>query len=468
MAMANIYFNPVFYGVNTTRQRYRVLKGGAGAGKSYDIAQDYIVKLMSECYKGASLLCVRKIDDSNRQSTFAELLGAIKRICGSKDYKRRWKVTTSPLMMECLSTGNKIIFRGMRDEDQREKVKSITVDEGKICWIWVEEATELTEEDLEILDDRLRGELTNINLYYQITLTFNPVSSTHWIKRRFFDAPDADTCAHSSTYLDNLFVDAGYHKRMERSRNNNPDHFRVYGLGEWGLLGGQFFCSWQEKKHVVKPFKIPDNWVRFRCMDWGSSKPYAVYWCAVDYDGNLYVYRELYGYGGKPNTGTKETSRQVAEKICELEKHEKQLIRYGVLDNACWAKVDTGSPSVAEEINKIMVKHGCRLFNPSTKGREQVAEQMQLRLEGTTDAEGNAIPGIRFFNCCYHAIRTIPELTQDKNSPEKVDTNGEDHSYDALGYGLLSRPYASERPKKRDPYEQDGWNDHKVISPWGV
>lgn len=182
MTVSNIYFNPVFYDVNATRKRYRVLKGGAGAGKSYNVAQDFILKLMDERYKGASLMCVRKIDDSNRQSTYAELLGAIKRICGSADYKSRWKVTMSPLMMECLTTGNKIIFRGMRDDDQRERVKSITVDEGKICWIWVEEATELTEEDIDILDDRLRGDLGNKNLYYQITLTFNPVSSTHWLK----------------------------------------------------------------------------------------------------------------------------------------------------------------------------------------------------------------------------------------------------------------------------------------------
>ena len=468
MTVANIYFNPVFYDVNTTRKRYRVLKGGAGAGKSYNVAQDFVLKLMDERYKGASLMCVRKIDDSNRQSTYAELLGAIKRICGSADYKSRWKVTMSPLMMECLTTGNKIIFRGMRDDDQRERVKSITVDEGKICWIWVEEATELTEEDIDILDDRLRGDLGNKNLYYQITLTFNPVSSTHWIKNMYFDNPDEDTCTHSSTYLDNLFADEGYHKRMERSRLRNPEHFRVYGLGEWGLLGGKFFVGWQESLHVIKPFGIPSNWVRFRCMDWGSTRPYAVYWCAVDYDGNLYVYRELYGYGGKPNVGTKETSRQVAEKICQLEKDERSIIQYGVLDNACWAKVDTGSPSVAEEINKIMVARGCVPFIPSVKGREQAAEQMQLRLEGTANAKGELVPGIRFFDSCYHAIRTIPELTQDKRSPEKVDTNGEDHAYDAIAYGLLSRPYAATAPKKPDPYELDGWNEREPTSAWGL
>lgn len=464
--MPDVYFNPVFYGVNTTQKRYRILKGSAGSGKSYDIAQDYILKLMDQRYKGANLLCIRKIDESNRQSTYAELLGAIKRVCGP-NYNQYWKDTTSPLMLECLTTGSKIIFRGMRDDKQREKVKSITSDEGKICWCWCEEATELTEDDFDILDDRLRGMLDNPNLYYQITATFNPVSATHWIKRKFFDFPDPDVFTHSSTYLQNLFVDEQYHRRMERRKLGDPEGYKVYALAEWGILGGRFYDSWSEKIHVIPPFKIPESWPRFRSMDWGSAKPYAVAWFAADYDGNLYMYRELYGYGGKANVGTKETSRQVAQKICDLEKNEKDLIRYGVLDNACWAKIDTGAPSVAEEINKIMVANGCKLFNPSVKGREQMAEEMRLRLEGETNAEGKQIPGIRFFNSCFHAIRTIPELTQDKRDPEKVDTTGEDHMNDAIGYFLLSRPYAAERPKRRDPYELDGWNDPKKISAWG-
>ena len=97
----------------------------------------------------------------------------------------------------------------MKDQRQREKVKSITFKNGKLVWIWCEEATELLSEDVDILDDRLRGKLDgmNPNLYYQITMTFNPVSATHWIKARYFDKADPDVLAHHSTYKTNRFID---------------------------------------------------------------------------------------------------------------------------------------------------------------------------------------------------------------------------------------------------------------------
>lgn len=421
-----IYFNPIFRRVNESRQRYVVLKGSAGSGKSVNIAQQLILKLSSQEFKGANLLCVRKIDESNRDSTFAELKTAIFRIFGDA-WERHWSVRESPLRLTCLDTGNSVIFRGMKDDRQREKVKSITSDKGKLTWIWAEEATELTEEDFDILDDRLRGKLDNPNLYYQMIATFNPVSSTHWLKGKFFDTPDVNVLAHTSTFKDNLFVDAQYKMRMERRRERDPEGYRVYALGEWGLLGGQYFNNWSESLHVIKPFKIPDGWMRFRCMDWGSYHPYACYWIAVDYDGVMYVYRELYGYGGKANVGTKEPSTIVAQRIADSESADKRLIRYAVLDNACWGKQDTGAPSIAEEINRVLMDNGCMMFNPSVKGREQVGEEIRLRLQGWEDKEGKRHPGIKVFNTCFHLIRTLPEITHDKNQPEKYDTNGEDH-----------------------------------------
>lgn len=468
MAVKNVYFNPSFQSVNESTKRYIILKGSAGSGKSVNIAQQLVLKLSNEQYKGANLLCVRKIDESNRDSTFSELKQAIFKIFGSA-WQRYWEIRESPLGLKCKATGNKVIFRGMRDDTQREKVKSITSDQGKLTWIWVEEATELTEEDWDILDDRLRGKLQG-GLFYQMIATFNPVSATHWLKSKFFDKPDSNVLTHTSTYRDNLFIDKQYHERMERRKQQDPEGYRVYGLGEWGLLGGQYFNGWREALHVIEPFKIPEGWVRFRMSDWGSYHPYAVLWGAVDYDGKLYIYRELYGYGGKPNVGTKESSRVVAQKIADAEATDRNLIQYGVLDNACWNRTDPGAPSIAEEINKVMVKNRCKLFNPSVKGREQMAEEIRLRLEGYRDSDGKQIPGLYIFKTCYHLIRTLPSITHDKNNPEKYDSNGEDHLVDALGYGCMSRPYAAQRPKKADPYELDGWNDHKEkeISVWGV
>lgn len=192
-------------------------------------------------------------------------------------------------------------------------------------------------------------------------------------------------------------------------------------------------------------------------MDWGSYHPYSVHWYAVDYDGVLYCYRELYGYGGKANVGTKEPSTVVAQRIADSERADKRLIQYGVLDNACWGKQDPGAPSIAEEINRILMNNGCRMFNPSSKGREQMGEEIRLRLQGWEDDKGIRHPGIKIFNTCFHTIRTLPEITHDKNQPEKYDTNGEDHAVDCIGYACLSRPWKPEKPKKRSA--RDGWKD---------
>lgn len=222
MATIKAEFNPSFKAVHKSRCRYIALKGSAGSGKSVDTAQAYILRLMQD--KGRNLLVMRKSEVTNRDSTFSELLGAINRM-GVGKY---WKATLSPLKITC-ANGNTIIFRGCNDERQREKLKSITFESGKLTDVWLEEATEFTQSDFEIIDDRLRGELPD-GQFYQIKLTFNPVSKNHWIKAAFFDVDDPNVMTHQSNYTGNRFIDAAYHERMERRKKLDPDGYRIYGL----------------------------------------------------------------------------------------------------------------------------------------------------------------------------------------------------------------------------------------------
>ena len=284
-------WNPCFRPVNLCRTRYCVCKGSAGSGKSVNAAQDYIKKLSDERFRGANLLVVRKVEETNRDSTFAELQAAAYRLFGEHTDKV-WKINLNPLSMECRVTGNRIIFRGMKDQAQREKVKSISVRHGKLCWIWIEEATELLSEDVDILDDRLRGELgvVNPNLFYQIRMTFNPVSSSHWIKARYFDRQDPEVSTHHSTYLDNRWCDDGFRRRMERRRIEDPDGYRVYGLGEWGELGGLILTN-------IDIHNFPTDRERFDAFYYGQDFGYnhanailAVGWK----DGEAYVCGEIY------------------------------------------------------------------------------------------------------------------------------------------------------------------------------
>lgn len=240
-----VQMNPCFRDVNQSKKRYIVMKGSAGSGKSVDTAQKLVLRLMKD--KGRNLVCVRKADITNRDSTYAELTGVIYRMFGSQADKY-WQMNKSPLMLTFKPNGNQIIFRGMNDENQREKLKSITFQKGKLTDVWIEEATEITQADFEIIDDRLRGVLPE-GLFYQITMTFNPVSSTHWIKKVFFDISDPNVLTHHSTYLMNRFIDDAYRARMERRKLVDPDGYRIYGLGEWGETGGLILSN-----YVVEDF----------------------------------------------------------------------------------------------------------------------------------------------------------------------------------------------------------------------
>lgn len=280
--------NRSFRDADRSKCRYIVMKGSAGSGKSVDTAQHYILRLMKD--PGRNLLCVRKSDVTNRDSTFAELQGAIFRMFGEK-WKLYWYINSSNMLLECRANHNQIIFRGVNDDKQREKLKSITFKRGKLTDVWIEEATELMQSDFEIIDDRLRGELPP-GQFYQIRLTFNPVSASHWIKAQFFDRKDPDVFTHSSTYKSNRFIDEGYYRRMERRKEVDPEGYRIYGLGEWGETGGLILHN-----YVVEDFNISPE--RFDYMVNAQDFGFNHADCLLDVgfkDDEIYICREMYEY----------------------------------------------------------------------------------------------------------------------------------------------------------------------------
>lgn len=277
--------NPVFRDISRSRARYLVYKGGAGSGKSSDIAIDFVKKLANA--KGCNAMCVRKVAATNRDSTFAELKKAANKAYG--EYADRvWQFPdgrSASLYAKCLVTGNEILFRGCNNSDDIEKIKSVTFERGNLTDIWVEEATEITENDFNVLDDRLRGMLPD-GLFYQARLSFNPVPS--WIKKRFFDYPDKNAFICESTYLDNRFIDEAYKQRMEERRLRDPEGFRIYGAGEWGQMGGLILTNWE-----VKDFDTSQFPSRAYGQDFGYNDANALLDLGFR-DSNIYVCRELY------------------------------------------------------------------------------------------------------------------------------------------------------------------------------
>lgn len=281
-----IQANPGFRAVNQSRKRYIVEKGSAGSGKSVDAAQEYILRMMRD--KGRNLVAMRKSDITNRDSTFAELTGAIYRMFGDKA-GLYWAINMSPLKLTCKANGNQIIFRGMNDDKQREKLKSITFQRGKLTDVWLEEATEFTQADFEIIDDRLRGELPP-GQFYQIRMTFNPVNKNHWIKKVFFDIPDPNVLTHHSTYLGNRFIDDAYKARMERRKLVDPEGYQIYGLGEWGEIGGLILHNWEPKEVSQNLNDYDDVAIG---QDFGFNHANAILLLGIK-DDDIYILREIY------------------------------------------------------------------------------------------------------------------------------------------------------------------------------
>ena len=438
-----------------SKKRYVVCKGSRASKKSTTAALKIIVRMMQ--YPLANTLVVRKTGASLKDSCFAQLRWAIERLGVSA----WWKARVSPLELEYLPTGQRILFRGM---DDPLKVTSITVKHGILCWGWLEEAYEVDEDSFNRIDESLRGQLPK-GYYVQWLISFNPWSSSSWLKARFFDVPHDNVLAMTTTYECNEWLSDTDRAMFEDMKRTDPERYKVAGEGEWGIEAGQFFKEWRESKHVIEPFKVPDEWMRFRSMDWGSARPYACLWWAVDYDGNMYCYRELYGWGGKPNVGTGETAAEVGRRIAELEKKEEH-VDYGVLDSACWAKTGVTGPTIAEELNNELYKKGIVTFGKCSKGRVEGANAFKQRLIGNKQKDGSYKPAVYFFNTCIHAIRTIPMLAHDKHNPETYDTDGEDHVCAAACYAMLSRPWAPTKPEAQKP--RDKYAHKEAPSVWAV
>ena len=276
-----------------------------------DTAQHYILRLMKD--KGRNLVCIRKSDITNRDSTYAELTGAIYKIFGV-GYEKFWDIKLSPLMITCKLNGNQIIFRGVNDDKQREKLKSITFQKGKLTDVWIEEATEITKADFEIIDDRLRGNLPE-GQFYQIRMTFNPVNKNHWIKKDFFDRPDANTLTHHSTYLMNRFIDDAYRARMERRKEVDPEGYQIYGLGEWGETGGLILHNWQVAEISTAYEDYDDIAIG---QDFGFNHANAILVLGWK-DGNVYILQEIYVF-------EKDTSEIIEIAEAEgIDKHKKMF-----------------------------------------------------------------------------------------------------------------------------------------------
>ena len=291
--------------------RYRVVKGSRASKKSKTTALWYIWAMMR--YPEANTLVMRKTFRTLKDSCYTELRWAIHRL-GVDGF---WDTKESPLEMTYRPTGQKIYFRGL---DDPLKVTSITVGKGALCFLWIEEAYEISSEnDFNMLDESIRGAVPE-GLFKQITLTFNPWNEGHWIKKRFFDSPDDEVLAMTTNYLCNEWLDKADLKVFESMKKNNPRRYQVAGLGEWGIVEGLVYENWEEKAFDINEIKKISTVRTVYGLDFGYvNDPSALFCGLVDPKSKtIWVFDEMYKKGM--------SNEAIAEEVISLG-YSKEKIR---------------------------------------------------------------------------------------------------------------------------------------------
>ncbi len=383
------------------RGRYRVCKGSRASKKSKTTALWYIVNLMK--YPDANLLVVRKVFRTLKDSCFTELKWAINRL-GVAEF---WEIKESPLEMTYLPTGQKIYFRGL---DDPLKVTSITVEHGYLCWMWIEEAYEIgNEDDFNMLDESIRGAIpAETGLFKQITLTFNPWNEHHWIKARFFDNPDDETLAMTTNYMCNEWLDDADKKVFETMKQQNPRRYRVAGLGDWGIVEGLIYENWEEKAFDIEEIRKLKTVQSAFGLDFGYTNDPSAFFCGLIDETNktLWVFDEIYQKGM--------SNERIAEEVTKAG-YCKEKIR-----------ADSAEPKSIDRLYDLGLSH----IHRARKGKDSI---------------NNGIDYIQDFHIIVHpkCVNFITEISNytwdvDSKTGKKLNKPIDDfnHLMDAMRYAL--------------------------------
>ena len=426
-------------------EREVLFGGAAGGGKSFSLVVDPLRYVGNEHFRG---LLLRRTTEELR-----ELINISKMLYPKVDKEARFVERDKTWYF---SSGATLWMSYLERDDDVLRYQG-----QAYTWVGFDELTQWpTPYAWNYLRSRLRT-ARNSGLPLCMRASTNPGNIGHaWVKKMFVDPAPANeafwatdeetgevlTWPSTSSYakendlvgkpmFKRRFIPSTLHDNPYLSEDGQyeanllslPEHLRKQLLeGNWDVNEGAAFPEWNRELHVVEPFDIPETWTRFRAADYGYGSHSGVLWFAVEpTTEQLIIYKELYTH--------KVLAIDLADMILEEEHGEK--IRYGILDSSLWHKRGDTGPSLAEQ----MISRGCRWRQADRSKGSRVAGKNEIHRRLQVD-EYTEEPRLVVFNTCTHLIAQLPSIPLDKRNPEDVDTNAEDHLYDALRYGVMSRP----------------------------
>jgi len=408
--------------------------GAAGGGKSYALLYD------------ALLFCLKypNVDAVLFRRSFPEL-----EMYHINIARREWPQSVGRYNATNhiwhFKNGSRLLFRALKNPGDQYEYQS-----AEFAWIGFDELTHFLEDQYTYLISRNRSAQLPPNVPRQVKSASNPGNIGHaWVKRRFVtpappntmfsrvlpDGTKSTRCFLPAKIYDNpalMESDPTYLNKLKGMRESERKKLLD---GDWDIAEGAAFAEWNTDIHVVHPFAVPPSWRVEMCMDWGYARPFWIGWLTWNYDDRPFLIREWYGcrleeYGDEDgaNKGIKLAAYDVAYQAVRKEA-DTWHVRRRIAPSDIWE--ERGHPTtIAQDLRRGG-------FNGLVKANRN-REAGKLRFHELLKLDDHGEPYLRVFETCRGFIRTFPELILDEKNPEDVDSDGEDHPYDGLRYGLMA------------------------------
>lgn len=393
--------------------KYICYGGARGGGKSH--VSRIKISLLALNYPGIQILLLRRTLAELRENHVLQLQKLLnsndkdpsKRIANFKESTKEFKFANSSRIVlgYCDNEKDVLQFQGQAYEV-----------------IVLEEATHFTEFQFQSLTEsnRMSGNMHK-EFIPRMYFTCNPGGVGHsWVKRLFIDKDYKETEDPNdyifipSLVFENKYImehDPNYVRVLE---NLPEDRKKAMLYGNWDVFDGQYFREFDRNVHVVEPFIVPKEWIKYRTLDYGLDM-LACYWITIDEQGNEYCYKELY----ESDLIISEASKR----ILEINNGDKIKTTYGPPD--LWnRRNDTGKSAyeVFKENGVILTKSS----NDRIQGWYSMKEHLKIKsIRDEQTGEEKKTSKLKFFSNCRNIIRTIPQLQYDEKNPN--DTSREPH-----------------------------------------